>query len=164
MFKVKVLHQSVDQSSLFAGPDHWCQRYGRDLCTADGWLVWLRRVDNSVLFNRTWAEYQRGFGDKSGNYWLGLNELHSLTYNYLTHSGKTCKIKADLESWSGEIKWAEYGLFLVFGESENYRLLVDNYNTDSTAPDMMKNNKEFSTLDQDNDLYSSKYESGSELR
>ena len=46
---------------------------------SDGWLVWLRRVDGSVLFNRTWVEYVAGFGESGGNYWLGLENLHLIT-------------------------------------------------------------------------------------
>ena len=45
-------------------------------CTTDGWLVWLRRIDNSIRFNKTWEEYERGFGYPGGNLWLGLEKLY----------------------------------------------------------------------------------------
>ena len=42
-----------------------------------GWLVVQRRQDGSVDFNRTWLEYEDGFGNKlTGEFWYGLRALH----------------------------------------------------------------------------------------
>ncbi|KAL1377533.1 hypothetical protein pipiens_016198 [Culex pipiens pipiens] len=44
-----------------------------------GWAVFQRRMDGSVDFNRTFAEYLNGFGDPRGEFWLGLETLHAVT-------------------------------------------------------------------------------------
>ena len=44
-----------------------------------GWLVVQRRQDGSVDFNRTWVEYEDGFGKLTGEFWYGLRALHCLT-------------------------------------------------------------------------------------
>ena len=45
------------------------------------WIVFLYRFDGNVDFNRTWAEYRNGFGDVTGEYWLGLEKLTQMTNN-----------------------------------------------------------------------------------
>ncbi|XP_055628255.1 microfibril-associated glycoprotein 4-like [Toxorhynchites rutilus septentrionalis] len=46
------------------------------------WLVFQRRQDGSVSFNRTYSDYTHGFGDAKGEYWLGLENLFQLTSRY----------------------------------------------------------------------------------
>src|SRR6218665_4121910 len=45
------------------------------------WIVFLYRFDGSVAFNRTWADYHNGFGNVTGEYWLGLEKLTQMTNN-----------------------------------------------------------------------------------
>jgi len=82
----------------------------------DGWLVWLRRVDSSVNFNRGWADYKAGFGNINGNFWLGLDELQC----NITNSGQGYKLTAEQQSWKCETKLGEWGNFRVADESDNY--------------------------------------------
>jgi len=48
--------------------------------------------------NRSWAEFKEGFGDPSGNYWLGNDLLSQLTANY------RYKLRFDLQQY-GTGKW-----------------------------------------------------------
>ena len=78
----------------------------------------FRRVNESVSFARNWNEYKDGFGDLHGNVWLGNEIIHQLT------TGGNYKLRVELEDWSGETKYAEYGQFKVGSESEAYKLTI----------------------------------------
>jgi len=129
---------------------HWGSSYGIDICLSDGWLAWLRKVDNSVNFKRNWNDYKKGFGDRKGNFWLGLETLHNIT-----KSGGRYKLRAEMESWQNETSWAEYWEFSVASEADKYRLTFKEYDSISSASDAFyhNNNQNFSTYDEDNDAY-----------
>ncbi|XP_035697222.1 microfibril-associated glycoprotein 4-like [Branchiostoma floridae] len=130
--------------SLPSGVQAYC-----DMETAGGgWTVIQRRQDGSVPFNRTWEEYKLGFGNKSGEYWLGNENIHLLT-NQKKHT-----LRIDLQDWEENQTFAEYSTFRVSGESDGYRLHISGYS--GTAGDSMtyNNGERFSTVDRDNDVYS----------
>ena len=56
--------------------------------------------------NRNWTEYNRGFGDKEKDFWIGNDQLHQLT-----KSGDK-KLRVELEG-DGRSLWAEYDNFIV---------------------------------------------------
>ena len=49
----------------------------------------------------SWADYQRGFGSLTGEFWLGLDKIHRLT------SSRKYKLRVDLEKFAGDITYAE---------------------------------------------------------
>jgi len=115
-------------------------------------LLIQQKVDGSDFFNRSWAEFKVGFGDPSGNYWLGNELLSQLTAN------DSYKLKFDLQSRSDTSNWyyAEYSTFRVLTEADNYKLEVAGYsgNAGYDAFDW-HNGMMFTTYDRDNDLSSS---------
>ena len=86
-----------------------------------GWLVFQKRLDGSVDFYRDWSEYKCGFGNLTGEFWLGLDKIHRLT------RGGNYKLRVDLEDFAGNVVYAEYDLFEVGSEGEKYTLKVGNY-------------------------------------
>ena len=56
-------------------------------------------------FNRDWADYKRGFGNRSREFWLGNDNIHELT-----KSGDK-KLRVELETHDGRTAWAEYNTF-----------------------------------------------------
>ena len=86
-----------------------------------GWLVFQKRLDGSVDFDRGWAEYKVGFGNLTGEFWLGLDKIHRLT------RGGNYKLRVDLEDFAGNNFYAEYDLFKVGSEEEKYQLSVGSF-------------------------------------
>ena len=41
--------------------------------------MFQRRFDGSVNFDRNWTEYRDGFGELTGEFWLGNEKLRQLT-------------------------------------------------------------------------------------
>ena len=113
---------------------------------SDGaWTVIQRRFNGSVDFYRNWTEYQRGFGNSHGEYWLGNDVIHHLTAlgNYT--------LKILLTDWNNVSSYAEYSKFLVANATLDYMLTIGGYS--GTAGDRMRyqNGMRFSTWDRDND-------------
>ncbi|XP_068222644.1 fibroleukin-like isoform X2 [Palaemon carinicauda] len=112
-----------------------------------GWTVMVarRKMTRHILFNRTWHDYEVGFGDPDKEYWIGLKALHALT------DGRPHQLRADMEDWEGNTAWASYSFFSVAGPEDKYRVKVTGYT--GTAGDSLRhsNMQMFSTLDRDND-------------
>ena len=89
--------------------------------------VFQRRTDGSVDFYRTWAAYKIGFGLATGEYWLGNDNIHSLSTN------QTLRLRIDMLTFGGASTFAEYEGFSMDDESTNYTLRYESYLASSTA-------------------------------
>ena len=106
--------------------------------------MFQRRMDGSVDFYRNWTDYQQGFGNLSGEFWLGLDKLHRLT-------STSTQLRVDMQDFDGNSAYAKYTSFSVGDSASKYTLSVSGYS--GTAGDSLggHNGQKFSTRDQDND-------------
>ena len=115
-----------------------------------GWTTVQRRIDGSVNFARTWEEYKQGFGDLSGEFWYGNEQLHNLTRD------RNSELLFVLEDTEGVFYYPFYGEVHIDSEENKYKLTFGAYsnigNTDITNDLPYHNNMHFSTIDRDNDL------------
>ncbi|XP_076316267.1 uncharacterized protein LOC143228794 isoform X2 [Tachypleus tridentatus] len=120
-----------------------------DMDTAGGrWTVIQRRNDGSQDFYRPWEDYKQGFGDPSGEYWLGNEAIHQIT------SSDNYTLRLDMWDTYGRYIFAEYDLFYVENEADNYRLTIGGYHGNATDAMENHNRMAFSTSDRDNDASS----------
>ena len=110
-----------------------------------GWLVFLRRIDNTEDFpNRVWQNYRDGFGDLTGSFWLGLQSLHEITKRPAT-------LRISLEDWDGNKRYAMYTEFSISGEADGYRLSIGAYSGDAGNSLAYSNGSKFSTINWEQD-------------
>ena len=112
-----------------------------------GWIVFQRRVDATVDFNRGWDDYKAGFGDPNGNFWLGLERIHRLA-----GPGKGAKLRIDLkhETYLNNY-YAVYTTFEISNEADGYRIKVAGFSGNAGDSMAYHNGRKFSTKDRDND-------------
>ncbi|XP_019627953.1 PREDICTED: fibrinogen C domain-containing protein 1-like [Branchiostoma belcheri] len=85
-----------------------------------GWTVIQRRFNGSLEFYRFIDAYRDGFGNSSGEYWLGLDNIHHIT------AQTSYELYIELKDWQGNVKYAKYSTFSV-GPGNNYTLAIDGY-------------------------------------
>ena len=119
----------------------WC-----DMNNGGGWTVFQRRRDGLVDFYRDWTEYEYGFGNVTGEHWLGLKKI-----SCLTGAKPVAQLRVDLADYAGRQKYAQYRYFSVDSSSANYKMNVGGYS--GTAGDMLIHHSgmQFTTHDRDND-------------
>ena len=130
-----------------------CEVVAEGYCDAvtdgGGWLVVQRRQDGSVDFDRTWTDYEEGFGSLTGEFWYGLHPLHCLT-----NQGQW-KLRIDFTFTNGTKSYVSYNNFAVGPANSQYQLSISGFTGVTTDPFSTHslNGMKFSTKDRDNDKY-----------
>ena len=110
-------------------------------------IVFQRRFDGSLDFYLPWEAYNNGFGNLTGEHWLGLEKLHRLTRNGIW------QLRVDLEDFYNNTAYAEYSNFAIGDESTNYTLSFGDYFGTAGNALAHRKNRPFSTYDQDHDIW-----------
>ncbi|KAM6168676.1 angiopoietin-related protein 3 [Erethizon dorsatum] len=86
-----------------------------DVKSGISWTLIQHRTDGSQNFNETWKNYKYGFGKLDGEFWLGLEKIHSIVKqsNYI--------LRIELEDWKDNKYFVEYPFHLGNHET-NYML------------------------------------------
>ncbi|CAC5416144.1 ANGPT4 [Mytilus coruscus] len=87
-----------------------------------GWVVIQRRSEWRVKFERTWNEYENGFGEVTGEHWLGNKFIH-----LLTNSGKY-ELRFNVETTGGVEMYSVYKSFKLGDAATQYQITVNGYN------------------------------------
>uniref|UniRef100_A0A1X7UVK4 Fibrinogen C-terminal domain-containing protein n=1 Tax=Amphimedon queenslandica TaxID=400682 RepID=A0A1X7UVK4_AMPQE len=111
----------------------------------EGWTVILRRYNGQLVFNRSWEEYEFGFGSLDEEFWYGLSRISSLTNN------GSWELQIELETHQNKSLIAKYDHFLVKGPNEQYNLILSGYRGEVNG-DFLKGwaGRPFTTIDKDN--------------
>ncbi|XP_019385824.1 PREDICTED: angiopoietin-related protein 5 [Crocodylus porosus] len=127
------------------------------LCDMDfqggGWTVIQKRTDGIIEFQRTWSEYLDGFGDLSGEFWLGLRKI----FHIVNQKAARFKLHVVLESEDDRYAYASYDNFWVEDEVCSFKIHLGHYS--GNAGDAFRGYRQednqnampFSTFDVDND-------------
>lgn len=141
---------------------HFCPYTGTTIChiqlpklkafeapsNGSGWMVIQRRMDGSENFNRNWNDYKKGFGNMTGEFFIGLEKLHAITQS-IPH-----ELKILMGDKDGSTAFAHYDDFKIGNEENLYALQVlGNWTGNAGNPLDYHKNMNFSTFDNDNDLY-----------
>ncbi|XP_071837330.1 uncharacterized protein [Apostichopus japonicus] len=93
-----------------------------------GWTVIQRRKDSSINFNRTWDEYENGFGFLSHEFWLGNEKI-----SYITNQRKY-QLRMDITTESGCSFFVTYETFRISDSFSHYKLVSTGEYTGTTDP------------------------------
>ena len=115
-------------------------------CTIDKFIVvQRRRAPFHLPFNRTRNDYKNGFGEVSGEFWLGLEKLYRITNQpYLKYS-----IRLEMKLTSGVLHYLEYNDFYIGDEKERYKIANIGTATAKTVSYYIYKGHTFFTRDKD---------------
>lgn len=113
------------------------------------WTVIHRRFTNyhNVTFNQTWQAFKLGFGQLDDEFWFGNDFIHKLT------SENEMELRIVLEDENRQFDWAEYSLFKMKSEEDNYELVIEGFRGSAVNSLQYHNGQAFSTFDRRNEKY-----------
>ena len=116
-----------------------------------GWTAIQKRKDGSVEFKkRDWVEYEDGFGNLHGEFWIGLRSMHCLT------SQGNWELRIDYQFKNGTKSYLHYNKFAIGSAEDQYPLNISGFDsiglTDPFDSGTPLNGMKFSSRDRDNDL------------
>ncbi|KAM4598729.1 microfibril-associated glycoprotein 4-like [Polymixia lowei] len=122
-----------------------------DMDTDGGkWTVIQRRMDGTLNFYRPWEAYKAGFGNSSGEYWLGLENIHLLTKK------RKYELRVDMEDFDKNKVYAKYSSFRVGSEAGGYKLHLSGFKNGGAGDSLTySKGQKFSTFDKDQDTWGS---------
>ncbi|XP_061176985.1 fibroleukin-like [Saccostrea echinata] len=83
-----------------------------------GWTAIQKRVNGSLSFDRTWAEYKNGFGSPEQDVWVGNDVIHQLTKE------NSSSLYVSITLQNGTTLYEMYDRFSVSIETEKYQLFL----------------------------------------
>uniref|UniRef100_A0A672FGY4 Angiopoietin 2b n=1 Tax=Salarias fasciatus TaxID=181472 RepID=A0A672FGY4_SALFA len=146
----EILRAGVKESGVYSIRPHNFNQTVKVFCDmktrGGGWTVLQHRRNGSVDFHRGWREYKTGFGEPSGEHWLGNDIIHKLT------SSQEYSLHIQLRDREGNEAFSQYGRFYIDGEDNNYSLHVEGFSgTAGRTSSLTHSGSQFSTKDRDND-------------
>ncbi|KAJ8408326.1 hypothetical protein AAFF_G00257400 [Aldrovandia affinis] len=111
-----------------------------------GWTVIQKRHDGSLDFDQVWQAYQNGFGNLDGEFWLGLEKIHSLS-----RQGENILL-VEISDWKDESRTMRYR-FRLGGAESDYALHLQDGSSETLESALTSDpaGLPFSTRDRDND-------------
>ena len=116
-----------------------------------GWTVFQRRIDGSVDFFRDWEHYKQGFGNLQNEFWLGNENIFTLTLQGVYPRDNELRIY--MMNAKKIRKSVRYGNFHINNAATKYTLHVNGFTGSLNNAMKLNNRQKFSTFDSDNDNY-----------
>ena len=114
-----------------------------------GWIVIQRRNASlgTVNFVRNWEDYENGFGDIGGEFWIGLKHIHEFT--------KQQEVELQISVWNdtNTAITRKYSIFRVGTPGSNYQLTIDSGQRVGRDIFAYQHGRPFTTYDRDNSGY-----------
>lgn len=121
-----------------------------DFSNSGGWTVIQYRHDGSLDFYRNYHNYTIGFGDPASEHWLGLENIHQLTYGK-----QSVRVKVELTDFNDHSEFAEHEDFYVYGADQGYKANIGIKRHGELSSDNFSliKGERFTTFDNDQDTW-----------